>query len=200
MFQMKMKEIELSEKEKQQVYRFKVYFKHNKKLWRRIEIQGEQTLDDLDGMLHTAFNHGWDHLSGFWRLISRGKGKRFREEELAVIYPFGNDGYGGETLIAALELKVGDALKYVFDFGDWIEHRLELEAVEAPVPEAEYPRQVAENKPRYHYCPHCKEQGKKQIATWVCIECSNNEGKEVLICGACLKEFHPEHYADEMLY
>ncbi len=30
--------------------------------------------------------------------------------------------------IASLNLKPGDKLKYVYDFGDWIEHVLEVEA------------------------------------------------------------------------
>ena len=194
-------EIELSAAEKQQVYRFKAYLKHRKGLWRRIEIQGEQTLDALDRMLRTAFNHDdSDHLGGFWLLIPRGKGRRLREIEIATIYPFGGDGFGDDTPIAALELEPGAKLKYVYDFGDWIDHRLELEAIDAPEPAAKYPRQTAQNRPRYRYCPVCKERGKKEIAAWICIDCSNAEQRDVLVCEACIEEFHPDHYADEILY
>lgn len=193
-------EVELTAEEKEQVYRFKVHLKYHKELWRRIEIQGEQTLADLDDILHSAFNHGWDHLSGFWHLISRGKGRRYREIELATIYPFGDDGFGDDTQIAALALEPGAQLKYVFDFGDWIEHRLELETIEAPESGVEYPRQIAQNKPRYRYCPVCKEEGKKEIATWICIDCSNREQKTVLICEDCLDKYHQDHYTDELLY
>lgn len=193
-------EIELSAAEKEQVYRFKAYLKKRKGLWRRFEIQGEQTLEDLDWLLHKAFNHGSDHLSGFWKLISRGKGRPPREIELATIYPFGNEGFGGDVQIASLGLKKGDKLKYVFDFGDWIDHRLELEAINSPEPDIEYPRQIAQNKPRYKYCIHCKEDGKKERASAICIECSNDEQRQVVVCEACLQKYHEVHYADEILY
>ncbi|MCP4361612.1 MAG: hypothetical protein GY796_26680 [Chloroflexi bacterium] len=193
-------EIPLSPEKKQQVYRFKAYLKHRKGLWRRIEIQGGQTLEDLDDILHSAFNHDWDHLSGFWQLIRRGKGHRYREMELATIYPFSNDGFGKDTAVASLELEPGNKLKYVYDFGDWVDHRLELEAINAPEPGAEYPRQVEQNKPRYRYCPHCKERGEKNIATWICIECSTYEGRQILICEDCLMEYHEDHYAEEKVY
>lgn len=193
-------EMELSAAEKQQVYQFKAYLTHRKGLWRRLEIQGEQTLADLDDLLHDAFEHGWDHLSGFWQLISRGKGRRPREIELATIYPFGDEGFGEDVQIATLGLEKGDKLKYVFDFGDWIDHRLELEAITRPEPGVEYPRQVTQNKPRYKYCIRCKEDGKKKRATWICIECSNEEQREVVICEACLQKYHEVHYAEEILY
>jgi hypothetical protein len=193
-------EVPLTAVEEKQVYRFKAYLKYHKELWRRIEIQGVQTLADLDTMLHSAFNHDWDHLSGFWHLIPRGKGRRPRQIELATIYPFGDDGFGDDTQIAALKLEPGAQLKYVYDFGDWIEHRLELETIEAPQSGVEYPRQIAQNKPRYRYCPVCKEKGKKEIATWICIDCSNKEGKNVLICEDCLDKLHQDHYTDELLY
>jgi hypothetical protein len=42
-------------------------------LWRTIEIQGKQSLADLDLALRGAFNHdAGDHLGGFWKLVPRG--------------------------------------------------------------------------------------------------------------------------------
>lgn len=194
------KPISVSAKQAQQVYQFKAVLVYRKGLWRRIEIQGQDTLADFDQELRTAFNHDLgDHLGGFWKLVRRGQSRRFREVELGTVEPFGG-GEGSDSKIASLDLKVGDELKYVYDFGDWIEHRLTLEAINEPQAGVEYPRLVEQNKPRYRYCRHCQELGKKTVATWICIDCSDREQRNVLVCEACLQEYHEDHYADEITY
>src|SRR5574341_291133 len=63
-----------------QVYRFTAVLWERPQLWRRLEIQGGQTLADFDVILRQAFRHDrGDHLGGFWRLMRRGKSQRFRE-------------------------------------------------------------------------------------------------------------------------
>jgi hypothetical protein len=183
-----------------QVYRFKAAFRHRPNLWRAIEIQGEQTLGDFDDILRDAFNHDpGDHLSGFWKRIRRGKGERFREVEIGDINPF--EGGGAADLhLAGLGLKPGDELKYVYDFGDWIEHLLTLEAIIEPEGEVEYPRIADQNKPNHKYCLSCQNQGRKTVATWICIECSNEEQKQVIVCEDCLSAEHEDHYSEEMVY
>ncbi len=91
-------------------------------------------------------------------------------------------------------------VKYVYDFGDWIEHRITLESIVEPQPGVDYPRLTGQNRPRYRYCRHCKDQGRKTVATWICIECSNMEQAEVLVCEDCADSRHMEHYMDEILY
>ncbi|MEW6406751.1 MAG: hypothetical protein AB1649_33640, partial [Chloroflexota bacterium] len=136
----------LSKGQTSRVYRFKAALWHRKGLWRRIEIQGGQTLADFDDILRDAFEHDhFDHLSGFWKLVRRGKSRRFREVGLGNINPFG-EGEAAEIQVASLELAPGEALKYVYDFGDWIEHRIELEAVVDSEEDAAYPRVVGQNK------------------------------------------------------
>ena len=187
-------------KEGSQVYGFKAAFKHRKGLWRVIEIQGRQTLEDLDDVLREAFGHdSSDHLSGFWKLIRRGQSKRFREIRLGDVEPFGG-GSGAHLRIAGLELQVGDKLKYVYDFGDWIEHEIALETIESPQAGVKYPRISGQNKPRYKYCEHCRDEGRKTVATYICIECSNDEQRRVLICEDCLDKYHEDHYTDEIIY
>ena len=132
-------------------------------------------------------------------MVRRGKGKRFREIDLGDVDPLGG-GSGAKLRIAGLDLQEGSELKYVYDFGDWIEHEITLEAIESPQADAEYPRVSEQNKPRYKYCEHCKAEGRKTVATWVCIECSNDEGRAVLICEDCLDKHHEDHYADEIVY
>jgi predicted amidophosphoribosyltransferase len=63
-----------------------------------------------------------------------------------------------------------------------------------------YPRIVGQNKPKYRYCQSCQAKGRKTVATWVCIDCSNDQQKEVLVCEDCLYEKHEDHYAEEILY
>jgi hypothetical protein len=183
-----------------QVYRFKAALWHRASLWRTMEIQGQQTLAEFDAILRDAFDHDFsDHLSGFWKRVRRGKSKRFREVDIGDINPLG-EGSGSEVHIAGLGLEPGDELKYVYDFGDWIEHRITLEEILDPEAGAEYPRIVAQNKPRYRYCETCRAQGLKRRATWICLECSDREEREVLLCEKCLTREHEEHYAEEILY
>lgn len=88
----------------------------------------------------------------------------------------------------------------MYDFGDWIEHRISLEEIVEPEAEAEYPRIVGQNKPQYRYCQSCHGKGRETVATWICIECSNRQQEEVLVCEDCLMEEHEGHYAEELIY
>lgn len=183
-----------------QVYVFKAALTHRKDLWRRIEIQGGQDLADFDRGLRDAFHHDMmDHLGGFWKQVRRGNSRRYREVEIGTINPFAG-GDAADIQVAALNLQPGDSLKYVYDFGDWIEHVLTLEAITEPESGAAYPRVTAQNRPQYHYCESCQAKGKQVVATWICIECSNAMGRDVLLCEDCLMRKHPDHYADELLY
>ncbi|MGD9093418.1 MAG: hypothetical protein PVF74_11255 [Anaerolineales bacterium] len=190
----------LSKEEAPQIYRFKAALRYNKRLWRRIEIQGGQTLSDFDVILRTAFQHDHtDHLSGFWKLVRRGQSRRFREVDLGTINPF--EGGGAAAIkVAALSLIPGDALKYVYDFGDWIEHRLELEGIGQPEENVTYPRITGQNKPRYRYCQYCKDEGRKSRATWFCYTCSDEEQRRILLCETCSETHDEDHYLDEIIY
>jgi len=187
----------------EEVYRFRAAFKHRPSIWRDIEIQGEQTLMDLDREIRIAFNHDtYDHLSGFWKLVPRGAGKqnRYREVDIGNITPY-EGGEAADLTVASLGLKVEDNLKYVYDFGDRIEHTLTLSAIIDPQPDVKYPREAARNKPKYQYCENCKEQGKKTVATRICFTCSEAQGKDVLLCEECMRaKQHEDHYREELVY
>jgi hypothetical protein len=189
----------LSPQQGKQVYRFKAALKHRPGLWRQIEIQGEQTLAQFDRQLRGAFEHDWDHMGGFWKKVRRGQTKRFREIDLGNVDLFG-EGEAAGVPVAALGLQPGDQLKYVYDFGDWIEHTLTLEEIVEPEGGVEYPRLAAQNKPRYRYCERCRERGRKTVAVTICIDCSNRQQREVLLCDSCAGEEHEDHYVDELLY
>lgn len=193
-------EVSFTAKQAQQIYVFKASLWHRSGIWRTIEIGGGQTLADLDLVLREAFGHDtWDHLGGFWKVVPRGKTKRVREVDLGDVDPLG-EGTAAEVHLAGLGLQPDDHLKYVYDFGDWIEHRLTLETVTEPQANIQYPRITGRNKPRYLYCPSCGEQGRKTIAAWICIDCSNRQQRDIVACERCLRAKHRDHYAEEMLY
>lgn len=132
----------LSQQEAEIVYRFAAWFERRPSVRRYIEIQAGQTLAELDDILRTAFRHDHsDHLGGFWKVVRRGQSNRFRQVDLGSIDPFG-DGKAGDKRLADLDLQPGAVLKYVFDFGDWIEHHLEVQAIHLPEPGLDYPRLI----------------------------------------------------------
>lgn len=183
-----------------QVYGFKAAFKYRPGVWRRIEIQGKDTLVELDDILRCAFQHDpMDHLGGFWKLVRRGTGQRFREVELGYVDPLG-EGDGADSPIAGLGLQPGDQLQYVYDMGDWIEHVLTLEEIREPEATTKYPRITGRNKPDYQDCESCKAEGRKTIATRICLDCSHRQQREVLVCGDCLDAKHADHWAEEIVY
>jgi hypothetical protein len=190
----------LSKQESRQVYRFKAALWYQRNLWRRIEIQGGQTLSDWDRILRIAFEHDTtDHMSGFWKLLRRGQSRRFREVDLGSINPFG-EGEAADLQIANLAMNTGEAMKFVYDFGDWIMHRVELEAINEPEEGRDYPRISGQNKPRYSYCHFCKAEGRKSVATWICYNCSNDDEDDILLYDTCMEAHDEDHFLEELLY
>ena len=91
-------------------------------------------------------------------------------------------------------------MKYVYDFGDWVEHFLTLEEISSAEKGIKYPRIAAQNKLRYRYCRSCEAAGKKTVATVLCIECSERKGKDIILCKDCFDMKHQEHYYVGILY
>jgi tetratricopeptide (TPR) repeat protein len=120
-----------------QVYRFRV--SRGKKEF-LLEVQGTNTLGDLDAAMREAFDlDTFDHLSEFTLVTPRGKGKRPRLKPFGALDPPGE--YAAHTVrVAGLGLEPGAQLEYVYDFGDNIEHALVLEDVGEPEAKAKYPR------------------------------------------------------------
>lgn len=207
----------VSREQREQVYRFKAALAYRPNIWRELEVQGKQTLADLDLALREAFNHDvFDHLGGFWKLIPRGaqakplatkrgaakrgaaRKARYREVELGDVEPMGG-GEAARIKIAGMGLAERDRLKYVYDFGDWIEHHLTLEAIEMPQAGVKYPREVARNRPEYVYCVECQKKGRQKVAKWICLECTTGPDQEMVLCEKCADR-HEEHYLEEILY
>ena len=176
------------------VFRFKVALKRQRRLWRRIDVKGSQTLGDLDRVIREAFKHFLcDHLSEFFR------GRVWHSEGLGEIHP-GGVGDGAEKRIDSLALSEGDKLEYVYDFGDDIQHIITLEKIVEVEETVKYPHVVSQNKPKYSYCEECEKRGKRTLATGICITCSTEAQRDILVCENCLVKGHEDHYTQEMLY
>jgi len=189
-----------NKKQANDVYRFKVSLGFDSPIWRVIEIMAGQTFADLDVAIRDAFGHDrYDHMGGFWKLIPRGKSKKkFREIEIGDINPF-EEGTATELHIGGMDLKPGDLIKYVYDFGDWVEHEVSLEEISKVETGKSYPSLVARNKPKYQYCVICEAKGKETVAILVCLQCSTQK-RVIFLCEDCADKKHEEHYVEEIIY
>ncbi|MEW5947301.1 MAG: hypothetical protein AB1742_14000 [bacterium] len=126
----------------------------NKVISRTIEIRGDQTLEDLHNAIFRAFDREEQHMYEF----QFGRGP-YSPDGRVYILPaaLGSSGakiagYATRTTIGSLNLKVGHAFGYCFDFGDeWI-HRINVVSIGDEAPPGEYPRvakRVGESPPQY---------------------------------------------------
>lgn len=123
---------------------FKVVLAGRKSIWRRIAIRSDQTLDDLHAVLFNAFDRFDEHLYSFHTqpLYAR-RGPDFHRGDVEYTSPGmieeadAFDGHeihdASKTVIAALNLKPGQRLYYLFDFGDSWWHDLTVEALGLPL-------------------------------------------------------------------
>jgi hypothetical protein len=189
-----------TKKQSNDVYRFKVSLGFDSPVWRVIEIKAGHTFSDLDVLIRKVFGHDTsDHMGGFWKLIPRGKSqKKFREVEIGDINPL-EEGTAADLHIGGLDLKPGDLIKYVYDFGDWVEHEVRLEGITTAEAGKSYPVMVERNKPKYQHCVVCKAEGRDTVARLICLQCST-EKKLVFLCEDCADKKHEEHYVEDIIY
>ncbi len=127
----RVKERSFTRGEGNKVYRFRAQARYTSKT-RALEILGKHTLADFDDVMRDAFDlDAMDHLSEFTLITPRGKGKKPRKTQYGEINPF-EPTPAMELRIAGLGLEVGAELEYVYDFGDWLEHKLVLENIGDP--------------------------------------------------------------------
>ena len=94
-------------------------------LWRRIAIPADQTLDALASAILDAVEFDHDHLYEFKYQNRLGVVER-------INHPFLEEKpWTSEVLVGDVPLRVGQAMTYVFDFGDWWEFDVELERVDS---------------------------------------------------------------------
>ena len=95
------------------------------RLWRRIAIPADMTLEALAHAIIAAFEFDYDHLYTFTYR------NRFGMEERAN-HPYMDEGpWTDEVRVGDLPLNTGQTVTFVYDFGDWWEFDVELERIES---------------------------------------------------------------------
>jgi len=121
------------------LYRFQVKLDWRKRVWRRIELRGDQTLHDLHRAIQAAFNWDDDHLYAFFL------SGRAWDESSEYASPLGEGGRPAARYpLERLSLREGQQVLYIFDFGDELRHLVTLEAIKpgGVAPGVAYPRIV----------------------------------------------------------
>jgi hypothetical protein len=149
------------------IYTFEVYIisgpmleefvEENQVVLRKIEIRGDQTLEDLHFAIFDAFDRKEKHL---YEYQIGGKGPN---DPKAVQYstpdPFENSkdlskssNYATVTTIDSLNLKTDDVFGYWFDFADDWWHQINVASIQSITPTGEYPKvieRIGESPPQY---------------------------------------------------
>jgi len=118
------------------VYRIKVALVGNKRIYRKIAIRGDHTLDDLHEAVFYAFDREEEHMYSFFFPASATKSKRviMNSPEFSPSGPWESQAANGETdtaktTISSLGLAVKQKFYYLFDWGDEWWHELTFEGV-----------------------------------------------------------------------
>jgi len=102
------------------IYTFKVFLG---KIWRRIAISSQMTLDTFSRLILESVDFDSDHLDMF----------RYKNQlgcTIEITHPYADGSPStDEVCLADLLLKEGDIMTYIFDFGDWWEFDLQLEKI-----------------------------------------------------------------------
>lgn len=131
---------------------FKVALKANKRIWRRIVIRGNQTLDDLHECIYDAFDRYDEHLYSFYFPRPGTRGRNRMRDAVEITHPFNakeSSSLFGKRLpdaskikIDALKLQKGQVFEYLFDFGDGWHHEITVEQIDGEGDDGTYPRIV----------------------------------------------------------
>ena len=132
------KETERGSRKNAEIYQFKVtLIGITPPIWRRVQVTGDHTLDQLHRVLQVVM--GWEnyHLYMF----------RIGSKQYGPPDPDGVDDLGlvdaKRIRLASVVPSVGTTFTYVYDYGDDWEHELLLEATRIPDPAVTYPRCLA---------------------------------------------------------
>ncbi|MGA9350827.1 MAG: plasmid pRiA4b ORF-3 family protein [Anaerolineae bacterium] len=94
------------------------------RLWRRIAIPADQTLDALASIILNAVEFDHDHLYRFSYQNRFGALER-------INHPYLDEGpWTSEVLVGDVPLRIGQTMTYLYDFGDWWEFDVSLEQVD----------------------------------------------------------------------
>lgn len=147
---------------KERLYILKVALSHSKRIWRRIEITGNQSLDQLHEAIFSAFDRYDPHMYSFYltKPGSKARDRFANAPEYTHPYAVEEDSDWGHkklhdasiTNISNLNLRVKDTFEYLFDFGDEWLHEITVERVLDIFPKEDYPKikeRKGESPPQY---------------------------------------------------
>ena len=121
------------------LYRFKVALGWNKRVWRVIELLDNQTLEEFHNIIQEAFDWDDDHLYAFY--VSNRTNDWVTSISRPIDFEY-DPPHSDEVTLKMLDLKTGQHLQYVFDFGDHLDHDIELMHIGKLPPEGTFPRIV----------------------------------------------------------
>ena len=124
---------------------------------RTLEIRSDQTLEVLHEAIFAAFDRDDEHLYEFHLGGGQPMDPKARRyvEPMAMDSPFLDGEPASDvtrTTLGSLDLQVGDAFAYWFDFGDDWWHEIQVLAIEEKVPRGRLPKvtgRVGESPPQY---------------------------------------------------
>lgn len=144
------------------VFVFKVALQAQKKIWRRIALRSDQTLDDFHECIFVAFDRYDEHLYSFYLPPPGSKGRRAMMDALEYTSPIMLEQPGpfdwmeahdaSKTAVGSLGLEAKRQLRYLFDFGDDWWHEITVEQIDGTPDDGEYPRVVerrGDSPPQY---------------------------------------------------
>jgi hypothetical protein len=140
---------------KNSVFVFKVALKHQKRIWRKIAIRGDQTLALLHEAIFNAFDRYDEHLYSFYfssKPTSRSRDRLYGALRYCGPYEEADDESADTARIDSLPLKLNDRFEYLFDYGDEWWHEITLVEIQPLQNDVEYPMLVesrGESPPQY---------------------------------------------------
>jgi len=118
------------------VFAFKVKLYYNKRVWKKIEIKGTQTLDDLHESILSAFEMDYGHLYSFFM------SNRAWDSKTEYCHPRAEGRSAENALIGNLDLDIKQKFMYLYDYGDELKFEVELVDIKEPEKDVKYPREV----------------------------------------------------------
>jgi hypothetical protein len=132
-----------------EVYIFKVALRNVKRVWRRIAIRSDQTLEKLHDAIFKAFDRYDDHLYSFYFPKPGAQGRlrlqgatEYTDPRVLEDNPFddGSQRNAATAKIGDLKLTKGQSFDYLSDFGDSWKHEITVEETGGVVEPGRYPR------------------------------------------------------------
>ena len=128
--------------------------KYAKRIWRRIAISGEDTLETLHLVIFHAFDRFEDHLYSFYFTANPTSKSRSRLRGAPEYSdPRAGSGHPASAVqIGSLKLKPKSKFEYLFDYGDEWWHEITFEGKQSKQSDQRYPRILSlggESPPQY---------------------------------------------------